>query len=282
MLTTKILPLLLALAALTVAAQNKGPDYTPAEQPIAARMKLRALPDAERALVTRELALEIRKLPAGSPHKLQLASSLANYSTEGDFGRDTLQDVTTTLELALKEQPSTTPGTAHMQLAQLVRYEEMKADLSAPVFAQIRKQLEADDGLRASPNIMLADLTGREWRLANLKGKVVLVNFWATWCPPCRKEMPDLEALYQRFKGKGLIIFAVSDEDAAKVKSFLADKPWTFPILLDPGGKTAQALRLEGVPKTLIYGRDGKLAAQSIDMRTQTQFLGMLAKAGLH
>jgi thiol-disulfide isomerase/thioredoxin len=127
----------------------------------------------------------------------------------------------------------------------------------------------------------LTDLNGKKWTLKELRGKVVVVNFWATWCPPCRKEMPDLEALYTSLKDKGLIILAISDEVADKVKPFIAVKNYTFPVLLDPGRKVNELFRVEGIPKSFVYNRDGKLVAQSIDMRTRKQFADMLAKAGL-
>jgi len=107
------------------------------------------------------------------------------------------------------------------------------------------------------------------------------VNFWATWCPPCRKEMPDLETLYTQFKEQGLVILAISDEDAAKVKPFVAKQKVTYPILLDPGRKVNELFEVVGIPKTFIYDRDGELVAQSIDMRTRKQFLEMLGQAGL-
>jgi thiol-disulfide isomerase/thioredoxin len=109
----------------------------------------------------------------------------------------------------------------------------------------------------------------------------VVLNFWATWCPPCRKEMPDLEALYQQFKDQGLVILAISDEDMGKVKPFVAQEKVTYPILLDPGRKVNELFQINGIPKTFVYDRNGKLAAQSIDMRTRRQFLEMLAQAGL-
>jgi peroxiredoxin len=112
-------------------------------------------------------------------------------------------------------------------------------------------------------------------------GKVVVLNFWATWCPPCRKEMPDLETLYQQFKDQGLLILAISDEDAGKVKPFIAQQKVTYPILLDPDRKVNDLFQIEGIPKTFVYDRNGKLVAQSIDMRTRRQFLEMLAQAGL-
>jgi peroxiredoxin len=93
--------------------------------------------------------------------------------------------------------------------------------------------------------------------------------------------MPDLERLYQQFKDQGLVILAISDEDAGKVKPFIAQQKVTYPILLDPGRKVNELFQIEGIPKTFVYDRNGKLVAQSIDMRTRRQFLEMLAQAGL-
>ena len=142
-------------------------------------------------------------------------------------------------------------------------------------------KLEADDQARRSADFTLADLDGREWNLKKLRGKVVMVNFWATWCPPCRKEMPDLEALYERFQDRGLVILAISDEEAAKVKPFVEQHKFSFPVLLDIGGQVNKVFRVTGIPKTLLYDREGRLVAQSIDMRTRKQFLEMLRQAGL-
>lgn len=157
--------------------------------------------------------------------------------------------------------------------------------LLLPVFALFALAVEAAEFVKINgvtpPPLALKDRSGKVHSLDAYKGKVVLVNFWATWCPPCRKEMPDLEALYQEFKGKGLVVLAVSDEDRAKVEPFVAEKKYTFPVLLDAGRKVSEQLRIEGIPKTFLYDRAGKLAAQSIDMRTRGQFLKLLAKAGL-
>jgi peroxiredoxin len=114
-----------------------------------------------------------------------------------------------------------------------------------------------------------------------LRGKVVLVNFWATWCPPCRKEMPDLETLYERFKDKGFVVLGISDEEVAKVGPFVSERKVSFPILLDPGRKVNDMFVVEGIPHSFVYDREGKLVTQAIDMRTQKQFLEMLKKVGL-
>jgi len=246
---------------------------------------LRSLPDDVRAKTTMDLALKIRKLPAGA-RKAVLAASLTNLSTEGDFGRDTLQAVTDTLVGALKESPrpsvNGTPYPAYMAVAQLARFEEMAVDLPGPEYAAAVSNLNEIEKQRSLATFSLKDIRGNSWSLGSLKGKVVLVNFWATWCPPCRKEMPDIQALYDRFKSKGLVVLAISDEDAeTKVKPFIAEKGYSFPILIDEGRKVNDLYKVDGIPKTFIYDRKGRLAAESIDMRTEGQFLKLLAKAGL-
>lgn len=246
--------------------------------------KLRSLPDDERAKVTKELALLIRELPGGDV-KLNLAAALSNLATEGDFGRDTLQAVTDTLARAVGE-PHTEASDGRIpfpytQLAALSRYEHMKVELDTPIYRAALAELDVLDAKRKAADFTLPDITGKSWNLTALKGKVVLVNFWATWCPPCRKEMPDLEALYNRFKGKGFVILGISDETMDKVQPFIAEHKYTFPILLDSGRKVNGAYGVDGIPKSFVYDRSGKLVAQSIDMRTQRQFLEMLVQAGL-
>ena len=272
------------LCGLPLAAQNKV-VWSDQEKPIVEQLRgLRKLDDSVRSETTRNLALQIRALPK-VPNKLRLAEALANLSTEGDFGRDTLQEVTTTLASALREQPpASKPGeqaNPYSELASLVRYEHMQATSDDPQFTAAMAQLEADDAVRQNADFTLTDLQGTAWHLKDLRGKVVLVNFWATWCPPCRKEMPDLDTLFNRFKEQGFVVLAISDEEAAKVSPFIAERKIGYPILLDPGRKVTESFKVEGIPKSFVYDRAGKRVAQSIDMRTQRQFLEMLSQAGL-
>jgi peroxiredoxin len=267
-------------------AQRQQIIWSEQEKPIVQQLRgLRELPDETRAQVTKDLALAIRRLSASS-NKLTLANNLASLSTEGDFGHDTLQEVATTLATALLEQPPPKspgqPAMPYIELAELVRYEHVQASLDSPQFAAAMSKLVADDQRREQADFTLTDLEGKTWTLQGLHGKVVLVNFWATWCPPCRKEMPDLETLYQEFKSEGLLILAISDEDISKVKPFIAEHHTTYPILLDPGRKVNELFQVEGIPKSFVYNRDGKLVAEAIDMRTRRQFLEMLTQAGLH
>jgi peroxiredoxin len=280
-------------------AQTKEIVWSADEKPLAEQIDgLRSLADDVRSGTTKDLALKIRKLPA-TENKLRLAVDLAGLSTEGDFGHDTLQEVATTLAETLRERPvpwaesknsdagskgTRAPAYPYIELATLVRYEHVAAPIDLNHEEQFRAamaRLEADDRKREHLDFTLKDLSGKSWTFSELRGKVVLVNFWATWCPPCRKEMPDLETLYERFASKGLVVLGISDEEAAKVEPFIGERKVSFPVLLDPGRKVNTMFVVEGIPKSFVYDREGKLVAQSIDMRTQKQFLEMLAKAGL-
>ena len=280
-------------------AQKKEIVWSADEKPLADQIHgLRSLADDVRAGTTKDLALKIRKLPA-TENKLRLAMNLAELSTEGDFGHDTLQEVATTLAETLRERPvpwaepknsdagskaTREPAYPYIELATLVRYEHVEAPLdlnNAEQYRAAMARLEADDRKREHLDFTLKDLSGKTWTFSELRGKVVLVNFWATWCPPCRKEMPDLETLYERFGSKGLVVLGISDEEAAKVEPFIRERKVSFPVLLDPGRKVNDLFVVEGIPKSFVYDREGKLVAQSIDMRTQKQFLEMLGEAGL-
>ena len=284
---TSVLSGLAVVVGLIVELGAQAPaPRAPAEAIRAEIGTLRSLADDTRATATRDLALRVRALPAGL-ERLQLAMSLANLSTEGDVGRDTLQQVTSTLVTAVNQNWTANPEgrkaalQACSELAQLARYEGMRVPLDTPTYRAALKDVDALDMLRGGANFTLKDLTGRTWTRAALKGQVVLVNFWATWCPPCRKEMPDLDALAREFAPQGLVVLAISDEAEKTVRDFLAQHPVRYPILLDPGRTVSDALKIDSIPKTFIYDRTGRLAAQSIDMRTRQQFLGLLAKAGI-
>ena len=96
--------------------------------------------------------------------------------------------------------------------------------------------------------------------LSALKGKVVFLNFWATWCGPCRDEMPSMEVLYNRFKDKGLEILAVNCEEGQEdVIAFMTNYGLTFPALLDEDGKVNGAYGIQAIPTTFLIDRDGRI-----------------------
>ena len=84
-----------------------------------------------------------------------------------------------------------------------------------------------------------------------------------------------------KFKDQGLVVLAISDEEAAKVSPFIGERKISYPVLLDPGRKVNELFQVEGIPKSFVFDREGKMVAQSIDMRTRNQFLEMLGQAGL-
>ena len=103
-------------------------------------------------------------------------------------------------------------------------------------------------------------LNGGNTSLSAYKGKVVILNFWATWCPPCRAEMPSMEIFYQRFRNSGLEILAVDGgEDAATVQQFIQSNSYTFTVLLDRDNKVNSLYGIEAIPTTFILDREGKI-----------------------
>jgi thiol-disulfide isomerase/thioredoxin len=113
---------------------------------------------------------------------------------------------------------------------------------------------------RETPPLALKDLAGRPVSLDDLRGKVVLVNFWATWCEPCREEMPSMRALQQRLAGQPLEVLAVNyGEAASRVKEFLARERLDLSVLLDPGQQVARAWRVRVLPASFLVGRDGRV-----------------------
>ena len=108
-------------------------------------------------------------------------------------------------------------------------------------------------------------LNGGNAALSSYKGKVIILNFWATWCPPCRAEMPSMETLYQRLKSRGLELLAVDlDEDKASVQQFIRNGRFTFPVLLDEGGKIGSKYVISAIPTSFIIDREGKIVGKVI------------------
>ncbi|MDA2922116.1 TlpA family protein disulfide reductase [Patescibacteria group bacterium AH-259-L07] len=111
---------------------------------------------------------------------------------------------------------------------------------------------------KSAPDFTLEDLKGNKVSLSDFKGKVILLNFWATWCPPCRAEMPSMERLYQEFKDSSLVVVAVSWGDAKKkVKKFVQKNNLTFVMLLDPKKETKKKYPSRYIPYSIIIDQDG-------------------------
>ena len=116
-----------------------------------------------------------------------------------------------------------------------------------------------------SQDFTLQLLSGGSAALSSYKGKVVILNFWATWCPPCRAEMPSMETLYQRFKNEGLEILAVNlGENQATVRQFIQNNRYTFPVPLDSNNRIGAIYGVEAIPTSYILDRDGKIIARIV------------------
>jgi peroxiredoxin len=245
----------------------------------------RSIPAAQRPAIFIQLATDIRALPAG-PKKVRLADTLVNEVTEGDNGEQALQLAGDTLTKSLVESPISSKGDRppepYISLARIVHYMQVKTTLSDPLFVRAVQIHVDEDADAQKADFTLIDMQGKKVTLSKLHGQVVLVNFWATWCPPCRLELPDLDAIYTRLQSKGLVILAITNEDASKVGPFLTKTGYHMPVLLDPGRKVATQFHADGIPKSFVFNREGKLVAVAIDQTGQRQFQAMLVKAGLH
>ncbi|MFB1488155.1 MULTISPECIES: TlpA family protein disulfide reductase [unclassified Thiocapsa] len=118
-----------------------------------------------------------------------------------------------------------------------------------------------------APPLRLEDIDGVEHDLADLKGRLVLVNFWATWCPPCRREMPSMERLYQQFNARGLSVLAVDvGEDMDTVFAFTGqlDPAPTFPLLLDIDSRAAQDWNVKGLPTSFVVDPEGRVIIRAV------------------
>ncbi|NTU79479.1 MAG: TlpA family protein disulfide reductase [Chloroflexales bacterium] len=113
-----------------------------------------------------------------------------------------------------------------------------------------------------APAFTLSTPDGAAVSLADLRGQVVLVNFWATWCPPCRAEMPAIQSAYERYHDKGFTVLAVTaDEDLPAVRAFFRQRGLAFPALLDPQGVVHAAYRANTLPSSFFVDREGVIRA---------------------
>jgi cytochrome c biogenesis protein CcmG/thiol:disulfide interchange protein DsbE len=111
-----------------------------------------------------------------------------------------------------------------------------------------------------APDFTLQTTTGETYTLSELKGKAVLVNLWATWCPPCRAEMPAIQKIYEEYKDQGLIVLAVNmtaQDNPLNIAPFVTEYKLTFPILLDETGEVSAAYQLRSLPSSYFIDREG-------------------------
>jgi peroxiredoxin len=118
---------------------------------------------------------------------------------------------------------------------------------------------------RALDDFSLRDTSGALARLSDQRGKIVLLNFWATWCPPCREEMPAIDSLWKSTKDKGFTVMGISlGEEPRTVKDFVSRHGYGFPILVDPRGELGSAFGIRSIPTTYILDKTGKAIAGKV------------------
>src|SRR5712692_3226403 len=138
--------------------------------------------------------------------------------------------------------------------------------LSESYFRKLR--IEQPAKVIPAPDFTLEDLSGKRVSLKNLKGKVVFLNFWATWCVPCRDEMPEMEKLHQELKGQGLEVVAVNfRDDKAEVRKFLKELGLTFTVLLDKDGNVSEEYGVYSLPLSYFVNRKGEFVGKALGSR---------------
>jgi len=131
-----------------------------------------------------------------------------------------------------------------------------------------------------APDFVLPSLAGPPVRLSDHNGKVILLNFWATWCPPCRAEMPSMERLYQAYRDRGLVILAISSDrmGGSVVEPYVQERALTFPVLLDPETEVFAQYGVRGLPTSYLLDRQGRVFSADVGAR---DWSGSAAREGV-
>jgi thiol-disulfide isomerase/thioredoxin len=249
------------------------------------------IPDADRPAAILKAASDIHSLPAG-PAKVKFADGLVRIAGQNEVGAEAVKAAADTLAQALTESPQQPgkdglPPVAYMDLARLTYIAKMTVSLKDPQFDKAVEIVAANEADAAKADFTLKDLNGKKYTLSALKGKIVLINFWATQCVACKKEMQDLDLIDTHYEPQGLVILSITGDNPFAANTYLSTSLKGYhPVVLFDDGKAAKQFHVdekspEGLPRTFVFDRDGKLVAQSIDACSQRQFFVMLGKAGL-
>lgn len=124
----------------------------------------------------------------------------------------------------------------------------------------------------AAPDFALTDLDGNKVSLSDFRGQYVYLNFWASWCSPCKSEMPDIEKMHKEFKEEGLVVLAVDmGEGRAAVEEFIGSNGYTFRVLLDPDQSAAEKYGVTAIPASYFIDRDGNIAEKRVGALSEEQ-----------
>ena len=131
-----------------------------------------------------------------------------------------------------------------------------------------------------APDFTLVDLKGNEVALSDFRGKTVFINFWATWCPPCRAEMPEIEAVHQEYKDKGVVVLGVDiSEPENTVRQYIQKGGFSWTIVLDSTGEVARNYQIAAIPTSFFIDREGIIRAVNIGAMTKRAIENKLAEA---
>jgi len=190
--------------------------------------------------------------------------------------------------LSAAQKAKMPPGLGSMKMSRVTTYTDWKIDqpIAPSVF-----DVKPPDGFtvmnlgagaekphplagKSAPDFTLQDLDGRSVSLKSLRGKVVVLDFWATWCGPCVASLPLVTSVASSFKDQGVVFYAANQrEDAAVIRKFQADKGLTFPVLLDPEGKAGGLYQALAIPETVLIDRNGKIQAVHVGYNPQIKTL---------
>lgn len=132
-----------------------------------------------------------------------------------------------------------------------------------------------------APDFELKNLSGNTIHLSDLRGRPVIINFWATWCVPCRQEMPLIESKYEKYAKEFEVLAVNFNEPEADVQAYVNDLGLTFNVLLDPGGNIQKLYRIRGYPTTYIIDADGNIRAEHIGALSESQLDSYLKMIGV-
>ena len=156
-----------------------------------------------------------------------------------------------------------------------------------PPGAELVEQFGATSGLvsmfegQAAPDFALRDFSGKTYRLGELAGKVVLLDFWATWCKPCRIDLPHVDALAREFGDQGMVVLGINAEPERRSAPFFEQQGYRFPSLVDRGARVSQQYLVGSLPTLVIIDREGKIASYLVGLHPDARLRAELAKVGI-
>lgn len=180
----------------------------------------------------------------------------------------------------------TTEVYSHIQFDKALTPEQLSAKPpSGSKITPVPQETDAPKGPKIgaqAPDFSVMPVSGGSpVKLSSFRGKYVFIDFWATWCPPCREGLPHTEALFKDFKAKNLVVMAISGEEPDTISKFWKEARYTMPVYTDPDNKAAQAYAVDAIPETLLIDPQGKIAYAQIGGVPEEQLRADLAKVGL-